>query len=275
MQIVGFRLDFSPDLWYHKSVKINLTKKGILIMERSFDPLFSVFSANGRSLSQPQAEAFARLTEEMLRVNGYMNLTAVTDPEEIAVKHYADCASIADLPAAGVRVCDVGAGAGFPTLPLAILRPDLQITAVDSTEKRMRYVAQTAALLGLAGVSVQTGRAEELGKKAEFREAYDFVTARAVAPLNILCELCLPLVRVGGCFCALKAAGGREELELAENAAAVLGAKVSQVREFSLADPSGTVGEDALKRMLIVFEKTDSTPAKYPRRYARIQSDPL
>ena len=234
----------------------------------------AVFSANAIPLSEEQNAVFSRLTEEMLRVNDYMNLTAVTEFGEIAVKHYADCAVFAQIPPAGCSVCDVGAGAGFPTLPLAILRPDLKITAVDSTEKRMRYVAETAAKLGLNGVSVLTARAEEMGKET-YRESFDFVTARAVAPLNILCELCLPLVSVGGTFCALKAAGGREELEAARSCAEILGARVKEVREFSLEDPFDTIPPDALKRMLILFEKTTPTPQQYPRRYAKIQSKPL
>ncbi len=234
-----------------------------------------VFAANGLSLTVAEGEKFSRLTDKMLRVNAHMNLTAVTRPEEIAVKHYADCAAMASLPPAGATVCDIGAGAGFPTLPLGILRPDLQITAVDSTEKRMRYVAETAEELGLKGVSVLTARAEELGKSPAYRETFDVVTARAVAPLNVLCELCLPLLRVGGIFCALKAAGGREEWEQAQNAAAVLGANLREIREFSLVDPSETLEPDSLKRMILVFEKVSPTPEKYPRRYPKIQSKPL
>lgn len=237
--------------------------------------LFRGFSANGRNLTQEQLDRFSRLTEEMLRVNEDMNLTAITKPSQIAVKHYADCASIADLPSFGARVADIGAGAGFPSLPLAILRPDLNITAVDSTEKRMRYVENTASFLGLDGVSVQVARAENMGKDEKFREQFDFVTARAVAPLNILCELCLPLVRIGGVFCALKAVGGREELKEAERAAALLGGGISQIREFSLEDPFGEMGNDSLLRVLILMEKKSPTPSRYPRRYARIQSDPL
>ncbi len=245
-------------------------------MEQNFEKILAdVFTENGRSLSAEQGRLFTRLTDEMLQVNQHMNLTAVTDLEEIAVKHYVDCATIADLPPQGATLCDVGAGAGFPTLPLAILRPDLQITAVDSTDKRMRYVSQTAAMLGLKGVSTLTARAEEVGNTGKYRETFDFVTARAVAPLNILCELCLPLVKVKGFFCALKAAGGKEELEQAKQAAEVLGATVREVREFSLTDPFGSIPEDALKRVLILFEKTSSTPEQYPRRYAKIQSKPL
>lgn len=245
-------------------------------MENQFQSYLSaVLEANGHSLTEIQASRFERLTQEMLRVNESMNLTAITEPGQIAVKHYADCAALSDLPALGSSVADIGAGAGFPTLPLAILRPDLKITAVDSTEKRMNYVAGTAALLGLDGVSVKTARAEELGRKSDYRERFDFVTARAVAPLNILCELCLPLVREGGIFCALKAAGGKDELLLAERAAAVLGGTVKEIREFSLVDPSGDLSQEALRRVLILFEKTAPTPEKYPRRYARIQSDPL
>lgn len=245
-------------------------------MKNTFEThLSSVFAANGRHLTSIQGEKLVRLTDEMLRVNGEMNLTAITDPAEIAVKHYADCASVSDLPPLGATVADIGAGAGFPTLPLAILRPDLKITAIDSTEKRMRYVAKTAELLDLDGVCTRTARAEDLGKNSEFRQRFDFVTARAVAPLNILCELCVPLVRVGGLFCALKAAGGRGELVQAEQAASVLGACVKEIREFSLIDPEKVIPEDALSRVLIVFEKMSPTPEKYPRRYARIQSDPL
>ena len=234
-----------------------------------------VFSANGLPLDSVQEERFSRLTEEMLRVNGYMNLTAVKDPKQIAVKHYADCGMLSPLPKLGSTVCDVGAGAGFPTLPLAILRPDLKITAVDSTGKRMRYVAETAKTLELSGVSVLTARAEELGNGEEYRQFFDFVTARAVAPLNILCELCLPLVKVGGYFCALKAAGGREELDQATSAAEILGATLKEIREFSLVDPFGTIPEEGLKRVLILFEKTLPTPEQYPRRYPKIQKKPL
>ncbi|MBO5221395.1 MAG: 16S rRNA (guanine(527)-N(7))-methyltransferase RsmG [Clostridia bacterium] len=235
----------------------------------------TVFRENKLNLTPAQGEMFSHLTEEMLRVNASMNLTAITDPLQIAVKHYADCAFMANLPPQGATVADIGAGAGFPTLPLGILRPDLKITAVDSTDKRMRYVEATADLLGLEHVSVLTARAEELGKKASMRESFDFVTARAVAALNVLCELCLPLVRVGGTFCALKAQGGREELAAAEQAADLLGGKVTEISEFSLVDPSNTTAEDALRRVLIIIEKISPTPEKYPRRYARIQSDPL
>ncbi|MBQ5819675.1 MAG: 16S rRNA (guanine(527)-N(7))-methyltransferase RsmG [Clostridia bacterium] len=245
-------------------------------MDASFLPLLrDVFTANMRTLTAEQEARFLRLTDEMLRVNAEMNLTSITDPLQIAIKHYADCASVARFPEGGVTVADIGAGAGFPTLPLAILRPDLRITAVDSTEKRMRYVERTARLLGLDGVSVKTARAEEMGRDPAYRESFDFVTARAVAPLNVLCELCLPLVRRGGGFCALKAAGGRDELQEAERAAALLGAEVSEIREFSLIDPTGTIPEDALPRMLILFEKVAPTPEAYPRRYAKIQSKPL
>lgn len=245
-------------------------------MEQNLEQLLKdVFAANGLSLSGEQIAQFSRLTDEMLRVNEQMNLTAVTDPKEIFVKHYADCASVAHFPESESSVCDIGAGAGFPTLPLAIMRPDLKITAVDSTEKRMRYVENTARLLELKGVSVLTARAEELGNAPEVRESFDFVTARAVAPLNILCELCLPLVKLGGRFCALKAVGGQDELAQATRAAEVLGASVVSVEEFSLTDPFGTIPKDGLKRCLIVFEKIAPTSEKYPRRYAKIQSKPL
>ena len=233
------------------------------------------FQSNGINLSTQEAILFSKLTEEMLRVNSSMNLTAITDPLQIAIKHYADCASVANLPPKNATVADIGAGGGFPTLPLAILRPDLKILAVDSTEKRMRYVDSCANMLERSNVSVLTARAEEMGKKPAYRESFDFVTARAVAPLNILCELCLPLVKVGGYFCALKAVGGKDELEQAKQAAATLGGTATELKEFALKDPSGKTAEDALKRMIILIQKTTPTPEKYPRRFARIQSDPL
>lgn len=234
-----------------------------------------ILNKNGQFLTELQAEQFRKLTETMLSVNAEMNLTAITDPTEIAVKHYADCAAIAPIPPIGATVADIGAGAGFPTLPLGILRTDLHITAVDSTEKRMRYVANTAGLLGLKNVQTLVGRAEELAKKAAHREQYDFVTARAVANLNTLCELCLPWVKVGGIFCALKAADGYNELKNAEGAATKLGATLCETKEFSLTDPTGKIPQEGLKRILLLFEKKEETSEKYPRRYARIQSDPL
>lgn len=239
--------------------------------ERFSERINAVFSANGLSLSENEADLFFLLTQKIIEANGKFNLTAVTDPAEMILLHYADCAAVARIFPEGGTVADIGAGGGFPTLPLSILRPDLKITAVDSTEKRMCFVRETARDLGLNGVSVAVGRAEDLGRGA-LRESFDAVTARAVARLNVLCELCLPLVRRGGIFCAMKGPEGSEECAEAANAISLLGATVERESRFVLTDP--TDGRNA-ERMLIVLRKNDPCPEKYPRRYARMSSDPL
>lgn len=239
---------------------------------RNFGDLFHrVFSVSLPDYDTPEnAKKFTVLTRILLEANEKMDLTAVTDPEQILVRHYVDCAFPASLFPAEARVADIGAGAGFPTLPLAILRPDLTLVAVDSTEKRMRYVEQAARELGLR-VETVTGRAEELGKDPIFREQFDAVTARAVARLNLLSELCLPFCRVGGNFIALKGVSGEEELREAAPGIALLGGRVADTVCFTLPELS----DGAEKRVAVRVEKISPTPEKYPRRFARIKSDPL
>lgn len=234
-----------------------------------------IFCANGLADSvSPETELlFFRLTERMLVENKKYNLTAVTDPRGIILKHYADCVLAAHFLPPDLCVADIGAGAGFPTLPLAIVRPDLRVMAVDSTEKRMRYVADTAAMLGLPGVSVCVGRAEELGRKPAFRNSFPGVLARAVARLNVLCELCLPLTAPGGLFCAMKSEEGETEIQEAERAISLLGGTVERFEEYVLTDPRDSTS--SLKRTFILIRNNGASPEKYPRRYARIQSDPL
>ena len=174
-----------------------------------------------------KADVFCRLTEHMLKVNESFNLTAIKEPARIALLHYVDSLKGADVFPEGARIIDIGAGAGFPSLPLAISRPDLEIIAVDSTAKRMRYVEETARMLGLTNVKTISARAEDLGKSRDFREKFDFATARAVASLPILCELCLPLVKVGGFFAAMKGKGASDEIALAQNAMKQLGGKLT------------------------------------------------
>lgn len=215
-------------------------------------------------------EKFFLLTNALCAANEKMDLTAVTDPEQIILRHYADCAYLAPLPPKNAVVADIGAGAGFPTLPLAILRPDLTVVAVDSTEKRMDYVAKTASALGLQ-VQTVVGRAEELGRDPEWREKFDFVTARAVARLDVLCELCLPLCRIGGTFCAMKAVDGPQEAQESRNAMEILGGSSPRLVQYDLPGLS----DGAEKRCLVICDKDAPTPGKYPRRFARIRKDPL
>ena len=186
--------------------------------------LSRIFKANGLSshLNLEKSEKFLTLTKRMLEENEKYNLTAITEPNKIILNHYADCVKLAAKLPKGATLIDVGCGAGFPTLPLAIVRDDLKITAIDSTAKRIAYVEQTAKILGLCGVTAITMRAEDGAKLPEYRERFDFATARAVAEMRVLCELCLPFVKVGGSMIAMKGKNAEFELSGAKKAVAVL-----------------------------------------------------
>lgn len=239
----------------------------------SFDSLCrNIFSQNP-SVPQPDVTQIAllhRLTEEMLRVNAYMNLTAITEYTDVILKHYVDSLTVSPMIPHGVTVADIGCGAGFPSLPLAIFRPDLQITAIDSTGKRIAYIEETAKLLGLTNLRSITMRAEDGGKKPEFREKFHTVTARAVASLPILCELCLPYAAVGGQWIAMKAAKGVEEAEAAKGGIVKCGGKITDIAGVSI--QNGDVME---RRCLITVQKIAPTPKNLPRNFAQISKKPL
>ena len=231
-----------------------------------------VFKDNGfgNMISLDIAEVFFKLTERMLEENEKYNLTAITDVDKIILSHYADCAALAKRLPKNAKIADIGCGAGFPTLPVAILRPDVTILAVDSTAKRIGYVNETAALLGLTNVTAVAMRAEDGGKSPEYREKYDIVTARAVAEMRVLTELCLPYVRVGGKFIAMKGKNAEFELQSAKKAISLLGGRNPQVEEISLKDSSETVTHP-----LIIIDKKEKTPANFPRPFAQISKKPL
>ncbi len=232
-----------------------------------------IFSLNP-SLPTPngeQTEKLFALTEIMLEVNKSMNLTAITEESAIILKHYADSASISRFIPEGSSVIDIGCGAGFPTLPLAIFRPDITVLGLDSTAKRIEYVKSTAAKLGLDNVSATAGRAEELGKSPEYREKFDVATARAVAALPILCEICIPFVKLGGKFVAMKASHGIEESLVAANAISLCGGKLLSQSEIDLTADGSTLE----KRLILDISKITTTPHKYPRHYSQISKKPL
>ena len=218
-----------------------------------------------------QIEKLFELTEIMLEVNKSMNLTAITEESAVILKHYADSVSISSIIPEGSRVLDVGCGAGFPCLPLAIFRPDLRILGLDSTTKRIEYVKRTAKSLGLANLDAISARAEEQAKKVEFRESFDIVTARAVAALPILSEICLPFVKLGGKFIAMKAAQGESETTSALNAIKVCGGSIKNVSHIDLTGD----GESLEHRVIVEVSKTSHTPEKYPRHYSQISKKPL
>ena len=243
------------------------------INEKSFySTLSKTFSDNGLGsmLSKDISEKFLRLTVRMLEENEKYNLTAITEPDKIILNHYADCAVLAARLKKGATVADIGCGAGFPTLPVAILRPDVKILAVDSTTKRINYVSETAAMLDLSNVTAVAMRAEEGGVCPEYREKFDYVTARAVAEMRVLCELCLPYVKVGGSFLAMKGKNAEFELASAKKAIATLGGRNTVIEEVSLKGASET-----LTHPLIAVEKKEKTPGAYPRVFAQISKKPL
>ncbi len=227
------------------------------------------FADNGLGdFCQPETlDLLCKMTENMLRVNAITNLTAITEPREIVLKHLADSLSAARYIPKGASVLDVGCGGGFPSLPLAIARPDLTVTGLDSTAKKTRYVAESAALLGLDNLKTLTGRAEELAHDPQYRESFDVCIARAVASLPILTELCLPFVKKGGKMVAMKARLDESEQTKAPQ---MLGATAFERHEFEL------VGEkESEARLILIADKQKPTPILYPRAYAQIKKKPL
>lgn len=227
----------------------------------------ALFAAAGMPLYEQQYCQLQAYLKTLVETNEKMNLTAITEPAEVWAKHFLDSAALlchAKLPT-GASCIDVGTGAGFPAMVLAVLRPDVQFTLLDSLQKRVRFLEQTAQLLGLGNVRCIHARAEEAARQPELREQFDFATARAVAALPVLAEYCLPFVRVGGVFAAMK--GPSESVEPAEQAIVTLGGGTVQVTDYTL--------EQAGARRLVRVEKCRPTPEKYPRRSKQIQQKPL
>ena len=214
------------------------------------------------------------LTVRMLEVNEHMNLTAIKDPHDIIMRHYVDSLSVAAHIPEQATVLDIGCGAGFPCLPLALARPDLHITAIDSTEKKIRYVAETAALLNIPTdcLTARAMRAEEGGSVGgELREKFNIVVSRAVARLSVLGELALPCLCVGGQLLALKGEKAEEEVTEADGLR-VLGAGKAIIIPTPLTPPDGRESD---RHALVVIKKTEKTPKTYPRKYAQILKKPL
>jgi len=212
----------------------------------------------------PSLLRYAALLEERNRV---MNLTAITDPEDVATLHFLDCASL--LPLADFRghtLADVGTGAGFPGLVLRILEPTLSVTLLDAQNKRIDFLRDVCSDLALTDVSCVHARAETFA--SDHRESFDFVTSRAVADLRILSELCLPLVRPDGAFLAMKSVDSDAELSAARHAIGLLGGQIETVLNYTIPCTDVT-------HRLVVVRKTAPTPTKYPRSFAKIKKNPL
>ena len=214
-------------------------------------------------LNAQQLAQYQQYYERLVAVNEHMNLTAITERDEVYLKHFYDSLTLAwaypELQTEELRMIDVGAGAGFPSLPLKIAFPQLQITIIDALNKRINFLRDLVKELGLEGVTVEHARAEEFGNKtAPAREQYDVATARALARLNVLGELTLPFVKVGGVLLAMKGSAADEELAEAKKAITTLGAEIGDQIDVSL--PNGD------PRSVIVIKKVKNTPKKYPRK---------
>mgnify|MGYP003291515745 FL=1 len=222
----------------------------------------------GLELSEKQLEQFNKYYEMLVETNKVMNLTAITEPEDVAVKHMVDSLLAFDKSFANKTLADVGTGAGFPGIPLKIYCPSLKVTLIDSLGKRLKFLENVIKELGLENISCEHARAEDAGKNKKFREKFDLVTARAVARLSVLSEYCLPLVKTGGMFIALKGSKYAEEILEGEQALKILGGKILSSEEVKL--PGLDDG-----RAIIKVKKIKPTPAAYPRKAGTPDKQPL
>ena len=221
----------------------------------------------------PPAEAPARLAEYgrlLLEQNRVMNLTAITEPDQVVDLHFLDCAALLTLGVdfRGKSLIDVGTGAGFPGLPLKILEPSLRLTLLDSLGKRVRWLESVCEALSLDKVTCLHARGEEQSHQEGFRDSFDFAVSRAVASLELLSELCLPYVKVGGKFLAMKSVDSGDEVDKAARAIAKLGGRLLPRVDYEI------LGAGVTHRVVVV-EKVSPTPQGYPRRWARMQKSPL
>ncbi|WP_163582188.1 16S rRNA (guanine(527)-N(7))-methyltransferase RsmG [Gracilibacillus saliphilus] len=224
----------------------------------------------GIEITEKQLQQFERYFHILVEWNEKMNLTAITDQEEVYAKHFYDSITAAfyfDFTNE-FHLCDVGAGAGFPSIPLKILFPQINVTIVDSLKKRITFLNHLATELELEGVSFYHDRAELFGKNEKFRHKFDVVMARAVARTSVLSELCLPLLRTNGTFIAMKGSNVEEELSDAEDAIELLGGKLQRVEHFSLPENNG-------ERNIVIIDKKRKTPKKFPRKPGVPNKNPL
>lgn len=219
------------------------------------------------NVSENQLDSFMKYNELMLEWNEKINLTAITEQRDVVIKHFCDSTAALKLIPQGASVVDVGAGAGFPSLPLKIMRPDLKILMLDSLNKRINFLNEMTEKLSLENISAVHARAEELSKK-ELRESFDVCVSRAVARLCVLAELCIPFVKVGGSFLAYKGPAGIEEINEGKHAVELLGGEITEVKKYNL--PNSDICHS-----VIVIKKVRQTPPKYPRNSGKISKTPI
>lgn len=229
-------------------------------------------SKHNFELTDKQKEQFKLYFKFLIEVNEHVNLTRITEENEVYLKHFYDSITplfvFGDVFKEGATLCDVGAGAGFPSIPLKILVPSLKVTIVDSLAKRLTFLKELIAKLDLIDVELVHGRAEDVGQNKLYREKFDIVTARAVAKMSVLSEYCLPLVKKGGYFVALKGPKAEDELDEGKKALAVLGGKLIKDEEL-------TLPETTEERTLVLVKKVKETPKKYPRQAGTPRRKPI
>lgn len=245
--------------------------------------LRTVFEKHGFLLTDQQVRQFRQYYEMLVEKNKLMNLTAITEYREVVVKHFLDSVYLGKYEelSGEISVIDVGTGAGFPGIPLKILYPDMKVVLLDSLNKRIRFLQEVIDALSLENAQAVHGRAEEIARKAEYREQFDYCVSRAVANLNSLSEICLPFVKVGGCFVSYKSMKGMEELEQAGKAINLLGGCIGgrsasakkPVEHFILEERSAQV--EPMERNFIRIGKVKDTPRKYPRKPGTPFKEPL
>lgn len=227
-------------------------------------------AAFGIKLSDHQLEQFETYYEMLVEKNKVMNLTAITEKNEVIDKHFADSLALikSGVSLTGQKILDLGTGAGFPGIPLKIAFPELEIVLLDSLNKRIKFLNEVIEALGLEKITAIHGRAEDFAKQKKYREQFDYVVSRAVANLTVLSEYCLPYVKVGGCFIPYKSGEIDEELNNSKKAVQILGGKIEEVVKFQLPDTD-------IGRSFVKIKKNKNTAKKYPRKAGLPAKEPL
>lgn len=238
-------------------------------MNRNYSYLIKTLSGWKFELTEKQIEQLDKYYELLIEKNKVMNLTAITDFDEVIVKHFADSLSICTVMPDDIHtICDLGTGAGFPGIPMAIAYPNIQFTLIDSLNKRIKFLQEVVDCIGLNNVTLVHARAEEAGRNKIYREQFDLVVSRAVANIATLSEYCLPLVKIGGYFISFKSGDINNEIELSGKAINKLGGKLEKPILFSLPDTD-------ISRSFLIINKEKNTPKVYPRKAGTPSKEPL
>ncbi len=240
----------------------------------NLDKLYRLCRENGIDIDEEKAQKLDSFAEFLLSENEKYNLTAIKAPDAIILRHFCDSLTAIRAIPKGAKLLDIGSGAGFPAVPIALFRPDVNVTGLDATAKKANFIGLAARRLGLDNLSAVSGRAEELARDKAHEGQYTVVTARAVSALRILCELAARFLAVGGCLVALKGEDEQTKAEIAEASSACRALSLSLEASIPLTLTDSVTGE-SLSRTLVILKKTAPTPSAYPRRYSQITKTPI